>query len=46
VEHLFRVAVTRSPNGLIESAEPGLQGADKSQLAVVESPACDRMAFA
>jgi hypothetical protein len=33
-------------NGLIGSAELDVQGADKSQLAEVESPPCDRIAFA
>jgi hypothetical protein len=35
-----------SRSGLMGSAECGFQGADKSQTAIAESPARDRIAFA
>jgi hypothetical protein len=40
------VSLTRSRKGLIGSAGIGFQNADKSQLAMVESSASDRFAFA
>jgi hypothetical protein len=33
-------------NELMRSAEIGFQNADKSQVAMTDSPACDRIAFA
>ena len=42
----FSASLSRSTNELFGKRRTRFQGADKSQLAVAESPACDRIAFA